>query len=288
MIIDIHTHTFPPKIAVSALRKMQQNCHTALFSDGTEAGLAESGKRAGVGLSVVQPVATNPDKVSHINDFAIRANERTRETGVMSFGGMHPDCVCMEAELERIREAGVAGIKLHPAYIAVNIDDPRSVAVLRKCRDLEMIVLIHAGKDVGIPGAEEALPGKIRRALDRVGSMKMIAAHMGGWKCWQEVKELLPETGVYLDTAFALGEMQPAPDAYRWEKEDLQLLREDEFLGLLEAFGTDRVLFGTDSPWADPEREIRKIRNLPLSRTDVSRILGDNAERLLREAGIHL
>ena len=111
---------------------------------------------------------------------------------------------------------------------------------------------------------------------------------MGGWKCWQEAKELLPETGIYLDTAFALGEMQPAPDAYRWKKEDLQLLREDEFLGLLEAFGTDRVLFGTDSPWADPETEVRKIKSLPLSRTEISRILVDNAERLLLEAGARL
>ena len=285
MIIDIHTHTFPPKIAAAALQSMQRNCHTALFSDGTEEGLAENEKRAGVGLAVVQPVATNPEKVSHINDSVLRVNARTRETGILSFGGMHPACAYWERELERIREAGVPGIKLHPAYFAVDTDDPRSVAILRKCRDLGLIVLIHGGLDVGLPGAEQALPARIRRALDKAGPVCLIAAHMGGWKCWQEAKDLLADTGTYIDTAFALGEMLPAPDGHRWEAEDLRLLGEEEFCSLTAAYGADRVLFGTDSPWADPEAEVEKIRRLSLPPADREAILGGNAERLLRAAG---
>ena len=46
MIIDIHTHTFPAKIAERALNTLQGNCHTALFSDGTEAGLQKSEENA--------------------------------------------------------------------------------------------------------------------------------------------------------------------------------------------------------------------------------------------------
>ena len=281
MIIDIHTHMFPPKIAAPALQGMQQNSHVALFSDGTEAGLAESGRRAGVDLAVVQPVAMNPEKVSRINDAAIEVNGRCRGAGILSFGGMHPACGYWEAELERIREAGLIGIKLHPAYDHVDIDDPRSIAVLRKCRDLGLIVLIHSGLDVGLPGATEAVPARIRNALDRTGPIKMIAAHMGGWKCWREGKELLPETGIYIDTAFTLGEIVPAPDRYGWKKEDLRLLDRDEFCELLYAYGTDHVLFGTDSPWADQAEEIRKIKELPLSPTEIDGILGRNAKTLL-------
>ena len=286
MIIDIHTHTFPLKIAPSALHTMQQHCHTALFSDGTEAGLTGCEKRAGVDLAVVQPVATNPEKVSHINDSVIRTNEHTRETGILSFGAMHPACPYWESELERIREAGVAGIKMHPAYISIDIDDPRSVAILRKCRDLGLIVLIHSGLDVGIPGAMEALPAKIRRALDKTGPVKLIAAHMGGWKCWQEGKNLLADTGICIDTAFALGRMTPAPDGHPWKPEDLNLLEEDEFCELIRAYGTDHVLFGTDSPWTEPATEAANIRKLPLDAAEINRILGGNAKRMLREAGI--
>ena len=286
MIIDIHTHMFPLRIAASALQTMQQNSHVALFSDGTETGLAECMKRAGVDLAVVQPVATNPEKVSRINDAAIMVNERFHETGILSFGGIHPACGCWEKELERIREAGIIGIKIHPAYDHIDIDDPRSIAILRKCRDLGLIVLVHSGKDVGIPGATEALPARIRNALDRVGRIKMIAAHMGGWKCWQEGKDLLPETGIFIDTSFSFGVMEPAQDRYEWEEADLRMLNEDEFLGLLHAYGTDHVLFGTDSPWADPAKEIQKITRLPLSRAEIDGILGGNSKKLLCAAGI--
>lgn len=288
MIIDIHTHMFPMKIAASALRSMQQNSHIALFSDGTEAGLAENMRGAGVDLAVVQPVATNPEKVSRINDAAILVNEGFRGTGILSFGGIHPACSYWEAELERIREAGIIGIKLHPAYAHIDIDDPRSIAILKKCRDLDFIVLLHSGKDVGIPGATEAVPSRIRNALDKVGRMKLIAAHMGGWKCWQEGRNLLPETGIFIDTAFALGRMEPAQDQYKWNEDDLNLLNEDKFCELLDAYGTDHVLFGTDSPWADPEKEIRKIRQLSLSKPEIDRILGENAKELLHSAGIRL
>ena len=285
MIIDIHTHIFPQSIAQKALHSMQQNCHTALFSDGTEHGLIESEKRGKVNLAVVQPVATNPDKVSHLNDSVIAINNDSEKKKMLSFGAMHPAYLYWEQELERIKQAGVVGIKLHPPYEKIDINDPRSLAILRKCRDLNLIVLIHSGKDVGLLGAEQALPEKIRRALDAVGPMKLIAAHMGGWACWDEARTLLSETGIYIDTAFSLGVMTPAADQHEWKKEDLQLLNDVAFCELVHAFGARHVLFGTDSPWAEPEKELSKIRNLQLSKEEIAMILGENAKQLLYEAG---
>ena len=287
MIIDIHTHTFPQDIAKRALQSMQQKCHTALFSDGTEDGLLTSEQHAHVDLAVVQPVATNPDKVSHLNDYIIARN-KVPERNIISFGAMHPACPYWEQELEKLKTSGIAGIKLHPPYEKVDIDDPRSIAILRKCKDLEMIVLIHSGKDVGIPGATEALPVKIRHALDVVGPMKMIAAHMGGWGCWNDAKELLSDTGIFFDTAFSLGVMKPAPDQYKWTKNDLQLLSNDMFCEMVQAFGSEHIFFGTDSPWADPAQELWKIKELPLSKEEITMILGKNASRLLSDVKLDL
>ena len=282
MIIDIHTHAFPRKIASNALISMQRCCHTALFSDGTEDGLTACERRAGVGLAVMQPVATNPDKVSHLNDFAIALNERTQGKNLISFGAMHPAYARWEQELERLKLSGAAGIKLHPPYEQIDIDDPKTIGILRKCRELDMIVLIHSGRDVGLPGATQALPAKVRRALDKAGPMKLIAAHMGGWGCWEAVGGLLADTGIYLDTAFSLGRMFPANDGYVWNENDLCLLNAQAFCGLVQQFGADRVLFGTDSPWASPEDEIGKIKALPLPQSEINLILGENAARLLR------
>ena len=186
---------------------MQQNCHTALFSNGTESELIKAEIRAKVDLAVTQPVATNPNKVSHLNDSVIAVNNQSQEKRIMSFGAMHPACSYWEQEIERLKAAGVVGIKLHPPYEKVDIDDTRSVSILRKCKEMNMIVLIHSGKDVGLSGAAEALPIKIRHALDAVGPMKLIAAHMGGWGGWDDARYILSDTGIYFDTSFSLGMM---------------------------------------------------------------------------------
>ena len=34
MIFDLHTHTFPDKIAGATIEKLQSMCHTVAFSDG--------------------------------------------------------------------------------------------------------------------------------------------------------------------------------------------------------------------------------------------------------------
>lgn len=282
MIIDVHTHTFPREIAQRALRKMQADCHTALFSDGTAEGLAGAEARAGTDLAWVQPVATNPEKVTHINDRAMTLNRGPLSGKLLSFGAMHPLCPAWEEELERLKAGGVPGIKLHPPYAGVDIDDPRSVRILRKCRDLDLIVLIHSGIDIGIPGSLASVPAKVRRALDQTGPVRMIAAHMGGWKRWEEAAELLAETGILLDTSFSLGTLTAAEDRHVRRQEDLRMLEEEAFCGMVSRFGPDRVLFGTDSPWADPAAEIRKIRRLPLSPEEKAMILGGNAAALLR------
>ena len=281
MIVDIHTHTFPEKIAGKALAQLQAKCHTALFSDGTAASLRKTEAAAGVDLAVIQPVATYPEQVSPINRHVLEDFSGNHPEGLISFAAMHPVFAGWESELERIAAAGIPGIKLHPPYEEVDMDDPGMIRVLKKCRDLDLLVLIHGGWDIGLPRHGEALPLRIRRALDSVGPVRLIAAHMAGWKCWEEAARLLADTGIYLDTSFSLGRLSPAGDGYPWEDSGLQLLSDAEFCDLVNCFGADHVLFGTDSPWADPAEELRKIRSLPLSGEAIAGICGNNARKLL-------
>ena len=50
---------------------------------------------------------------------------------------------------------------------------------------------------------------------------------------------------------------------------------------MAEAFGTDRLLFGTDSPWSAQRGDVERIRALALSQEQKDAILGGNAQRLL-------
>ena len=99
MIIDIHTHTFPNKLAAATLDKLSSMSHATPFIDGTVQGLARSMEKAGIHRSVVLPVATSPKQVIHINDASARLNDQAEETGIASFGCIHPDFEDWKAEL---------------------------------------------------------------------------------------------------------------------------------------------------------------------------------------------
>lgn len=278
MIIDIHTHTFPDKIAYATIEKLQSACHTHPFSDGTAAGLAASMKTAGVDLSVVLPVATNTRQVSRVNDVSARLNEQGE--GLLSFGCIHPDCEDWKQELGRIAALGIKGIKLHPVYQGVDIDDVRYVRILSRAGELGLVVITHAGLDIGFPGQVNCTPAMIRRAVRAAGPVKLIAAHMGGWRNWDEVGACLVDTTVGLDTSYTLGRIEPAAEGC-YAPEELDMMCQEQFVSMVRDFGADRIFFGTDSPWRGHTESIAAIEALPLTRDEKDKILGENARKLL-------
>ena len=280
MIIDFHTHTFPDQIAAKTLAKLSGLSHTVPFTDGTAGGLSASARAAGVNLSVILPVATSPRQVAHINESAARDNERTEETGLFSFGCIHPDCPEWRQELGRVAALGLKGVKIHPVYQGVALDDPRYLRILERAGELGLIVVTHTGADIGFPGAEHCVPEAALRAVRQVGPVKLVLAHMGGWRQWERAEELLADTTVWLDTSFSTGTLVPLDDGH-YAPEELPLLDEERFLRMVRAFGAQRLLFGTDSPWSGQRESIGWIRSLPLGPAEKDAILGGNAQRLL-------
>ncbi len=289
MIIDAHTHTFPDALAPRAVAKLQGVSHTAAFSDGTAAGLKASMRRAGIDISVVLPVATSAHQVPHINDSAIAID--AAEAGgslprLLSLGGMHPDFEDWEAELLRLKESGVPGIKLHPPYQGAFFDDERYLRILRVCAQLGLAVVIHAGLDVGLPGVDLVSPERIRRAFEAVvrspgcARLTLVAAHMGGWRQWEQVRDVLPDTGVLIDTSFSLGRMVQDPASTEPPSFAMEQLAEEAFTDLVRRMGPDRVLFGTDSPWDDQAAALERFHAMPLSSEEQTAILGGNAARI--------
>ena len=280
MIIDFHTHTFPDKIAVQTIEKLSHISHTPPFSDGTAAGLSASARGAGIDLSIVLPVATSARQVVHINEFAARTNETTEETRLLSFGCIHPDYPDWKEELDRMVALGLKGFKIHPVYQEVDFDDPRYLRILSRAGELGLIVVTHSGYDIGYPGVDRCSPEMTLRALKQIGPVKLVLAHMGGWRQWEQAEELLADQPVWIDTAFSAGMITPLDDGY-YAPEDLPMLDETGFIQMVQAFGAERVLFGTDSPWSGQKESLDFLRALPLSDSDKEAMLGGNAEKLL-------
>lgn len=276
MIIDFHTHTFPEKLAAAAIPKMQAASHSKAFTAGTEEALRASMAKAGIDRSVVLPVATNPLKVSAINDLSIA---HLGDEVLTYFGCIHPEQSDWKEELCRIAKAGLKGIKIHPQYQGADIDDIRYLRIFEQAASLGLWVITHAGDDIGFPGLVRCAPEMVKNAIAQVGEFPLILAHMGGWKNWDRVEQLA-ETKVYLDTAFSLGAITPIDDHY--STEELQMLSEERFCAMVRTFGAERILFGTDSPWGGQAESLKAIQDLPLTAQEKEQILGKNAERILK------
>ena len=281
MIIDFHTHTFPETIAAPTVDKLSHTAHIHPFSGATESSLKDSMARGGIDLSVILPVATSPRQVEKINDNAARLNEKYEGRTLLSLGCIHPFYEGYRDELKRAASLGLKGIKIHPVYQGTDIDDVRFLRIMDCAASLNLLVVTHAGSDIGYPGVEHCTPAMCRHVADEIGSFPFILAHMGGWRTWEEARELLAETSVFLDTAFSFGDISPLGDGY-WEGKDLHMMTEQDFTEFLKLFGAERILFGTDSPWSDQGQAKKWIEDLPVGEEEKSMILGGNARRLLR------
>lgn len=276
MIIDFHTHTFPDKIAKSTIEKLKSASHTKAFTDGTENELLKSMLSCGISKSIVLPVATNPDKIPHINDISAKKN---KDGKLIYFASMHPDFDGAKEEIKRIKTLGIKGIKLHPVYQNIDFDDIRTLRILEYAEENDLITVTHAGLDVGFPGVERCTPKMIKNAVETVRPKRLVLAHMGGWKVWDEAVEMLAGKELFVDTAFSIGKMEQ--EASYYSDYELKLLNYEETVKVIDAFGQDYVLFGTDSPWSDQKKSVLDILHFPVSDTVKEKILYKNANYLL-------
>ncbi|MBO4911311.1 MAG: amidohydrolase family protein [Butyrivibrio sp.] len=279
MIIDFHTHTFPDSIAARAVDSLSKEAHIVPFTDGTVSGLIDSMDKGGIDMSVLLPVATAASQVESINDKALRSNEKF-EGRLVSFGCMHPEYSNYKDELRRLKNDGIKGIKIHPVYQKADIDSKAFLDIIYAACENDLIVITHTGLDIGFPGIVNCSPKMCRNVINTIGEFKFVLAHMGGWRNWDEVPLYLEDTTTFLDTSFSSGRIQALSDGY-WDDKDKGMLDTEGFMKLVKAFGSDRLLFGSDSPWSDQKDEVEYIKGLPLDDGDIGKILGGNACKLL-------
>ena len=293
LVIDFHTHIFPAEIAERAMEKLSRNAHLLPSGEGTEEGLFKAMRGAGVTHSVVLPDATSERQVASINDASAKVKETMEKEGILFFGAIHPLHADFHAELARIRNLGFRGIKIHPVYQGFDLDAPEFLRILDRAAELGLIVVTHTGDDVGLPGVVHVTPGMALRALREIGaspsrkasgSFRLVLAHMGGWRRWDELDTLGPELAALapamIDTSFSTGRFNPLPDGY-WDGRSTAMLRREEFCSIVRIFGADRVVFGSDFPWSAQSEVLHFIKESGLSGEETEQILYKNAAELL-------
>lgn len=272
IVVDFHTHVFPDSMAAATIKKLESSCEQARsHTDGTMGALRKSMQKAGIQYSVLLPVCTKPQQFDSINRFSVKNNDPAN--GFVFFGGIHPDCEDVEGKLGYIKSLGLKGIKLHPDFQHVFIDDERYIRIIRKCIQLGLYVSIHAGVDIGAPEVVHCPPERSVKMLEEVYKdidigkeerPRVILAHLGGGFMLGETEKYLCGKYVYLDLAFTF-----------WWEEDAQILR------IIKAHGAERILFASDSPWTDQKESVEGLKRLPLSEEEKRRIFGENAIEML-------
>lgn len=262
-LIDFHTHIFPDSLAPKAIASLQQTAELPAIFDGTAGGLTNLLDAQHVDKAVVLNTVTNERQVDKVNAFALftQSNER-----LIPFCSVHPLNENIRERLSELKSKGIKGIKHHPDYVGIDFDDPRNDALLSAACELKMPVVIHTGFDPVSPSHTHATPDMICRVLDKYKYLILVAAHLGGVRRWDEVAEKLCGRNLYFDTAFSCERVGiPVKQAER----------------IFELHPHDKILFGSDAPWASPCEVFSFIQKLGLSEESMELITHKNAEKLL-------
>lgn len=271
---DFHTHAFTDTLAGRAMDSLK---HTAEISDnadiravspctdGTLDGLKKIMAQCGIEQSMILPIATKPSQQTAINNWA----SEIMDGSIYCCGTVHPDSNDIFQELERIKSLGLCGIKFHPEYQHFRPNEERMIPVYRKIAELGLFVVFHGGFDPLTKDEILATPKRLACVAEKVPELTIVIAHLGGMLLFDEVEEYIAGRygNILLDTAMLNGYISPE-----------QLFR------IIRTHGADKVLFGSDLPWDNPQNEIDLINSLPLDSDEKEKIFCKNAEELLRKS----
>lgn len=260
MTIDFHTHVFPDAVASQAIPALEVQANVKAALNGTVQDLLQSMDRHHISQSVVCSIATQPKQFQPILDWSrSMASER-----IIPLPSLHPESRSVLDELQTIHDHGFPGIKLHPYYQSFYVDEERLLPIFKKSSELGLFIVMHCGYDIGFPREERANPQQIKQLIRSFPSLKLVASHLGGWQQWDEVAQHLIGEDIYLDLAFVL-----------------DFLPTEQARAMITTHPRDRILFGSDSPWADQGEAVQQVRDLHLDPNLTERILHTNGKELL-------
>lgn len=259
-VIDAHTHIFPEKVVDRAVAQLTSVYGAIPVRRPVLDELIVEMDESGVDRSVYAPVSTRPNQVPSINRFALDLIDHPR---VIPFGALHPHYEDVPAEIDRLIEGGVRGVKLQPYFQGFSFDEPRTRAMFEAIGD-RLVVLMHGGQEIVeidsvVPHAEA-----LARLVEDHPKLRLIVAHMGGYDMWDDVDAHLVDAPVHFDLSYTF---DFAPD--------------DVIADLCSRHGWDRVVFGSDFPWQSQAEALAGLRRLNLDDDTFAAVAAGNLLRLL-------
>jgi len=277
MIIDFHTHVFPPRIKKNRSKYTDSDpCFAILYSQkdaklATTEELIASMDKAEIDISVIVNIGWITHELCvETNDYILESIARYPKR-LVGFCAVQPNSYeASLAEIERCARAGARGLgELRPDMQLFDLRDEvvmePLVEILKKHR---LILLTHASEPVGheYPGKGGITPDILYPFITSFPDLAIVCAHWGGglpfYALMPEVKRAM--SNVFFDTA-------ASPFLYSPQV----------YYQVVQLVGADKILFGSDYPLLEQSRLIQEIRSLDLPQETKCLILSGNAQRLL-------
>lgn len=277
MIIDFHTHIFPPQVKENRDDLVRRDACFAEFYSSPKAKMATAEElivsmdQAEINTSVILNTGwISQELCAQINDYILEAAARYPDR-LVAFCAVQPKAgEAAIVELERCARGGARGIgELRPDIQGFDLGDKELMEpFVEVARRYRLLFLIHASEPVGhqYPGKGTITPDTLYRFICNFPELRVICAHWGGglpfYALMPEVASALANT--FFDTAATPFLYQP-----------------QIFKHIAEIAGADKILFGSDYPLMSPKRVMAQIESIDLPRETETMILGGNARRLL-------
>ncbi len=158
-----------------------------------------------------------------------------------------------------VKEHNFLGIKLNPLRDAFVADDTCVHPIMQKAREYSIPVFIHSGHP------PYSLPWSIALLAEEFPDVPVVMIHMGHGH------------GVYIDAAIKM--------ARRYSNIYLEMSgmpMSSKIKLAYDTVGSNRIMFGTDSPFHHPSVEIQKVLTSGLNEKELEDVFFNNAASLFK------
>lgn len=282
--IDCHTHAYLDKDLTALAGRLsfldgqlaEDDPHRwKVVHDGRLESVIDSERQAGVSRLVLLPVAGKPSRVAELNQWTAEAAQTYPE--VIPFATLHPQSETLADDLAQVRDLGLKGVKLHSILQRFELLSSESLALVEEIARLELPIMLDTLHGPGLLAVKPHLglfaaefrdcatdPTQIATLADRFPQLTFIAAHLGCLYGWDEIDPLMDRSNVYIDTSYVN-----------------RLVSAERAAAIIKRKGTDRVLWGTDTPWRRVGPAKDWFLSLDLTDQEIEAVAAGNLKRLL-------
>ena len=277
MIVDFHTHIFPPEVIARREDYAARDAWFAELYGDPRAKMADADQLlAAMAASGVDHAVTfsfgwsDPGLVEECNAYVAEAVERS-DNKLTGLAVIQPLAGARAVtEIERCARAGLRGVgELMPHGQGYALSDLLIMApIAEACMALDLFLLTHASEPVGhvYRGKGNVSPQDLAVFLLAFPELRVVAAHWGGGFPFYE---LMPEVHA------------AAANLWYDSAASLYLYRPEVFASVAAIAGADKLLWASDYPLIAQSRMLDYARASGLDEPTLAAALGDNAARFL-------